>query len=51
MWKGEKDNNMNDWLPPWLRIVLIIIAVLYLLLTMLNKGGLQREDFPSFNKF
>lgn len=49
MKQKQKDDQLA--IPKWLRYLLIVTALLYLLWVLFFKNGVQRDDFPFFKRF
>jgi|LakMenEpi03Aug12_release.lakeMendotaPanAssembly.Ray.scaffolds.fasta_scaffold2198431_1 hypothetical protein len=43
----DKPQMKETSIPKWLRYIMILLAVLYLVGVMVKKGGPPRDDFPA----
>lgn len=45
--RDGKEKNSEDFLPKWLRYLLIVLALAYLVAVVTKKGAPPRDDFPA----
>jgi hypothetical protein len=47
----NKEEEEKQFLPTWLRYMLIVLAILYLIAIAFKQGGPPSDNFPSFRRW